>query len=291
MSRTDSRNTLRAMSAIALTRLLDDGAPRSRPRLGRVTCWTKKSSSVSRIGLSDTSCAPAAVSSASSAIGRRIERQLERVAAFADARRRACARAPSAASAGVADAGHDELPAAHLERQHLGQPAGRHQPALGQNRDAAAQRLGVAQDVRAEEHRAAAIAQPQDQRAHVAAAERIEPRHRLVEDHELGIVDERLRDADALQHALRELAQLQPPLGADADLVEQPARRGRAARRRDSRTAPAKYVEQLFGRQVVVEVRILREVADAPLDRQVAERAAEELGAARRWERPAASAA
>ena len=30
-----------------------------------------------------------------------------------------------------------------------------------------------------------AIAQPQDQRAHVAAAERIETRHRLVEDHQL----------------------------------------------------------------------------------------------------------
>ena len=73
-----------------------------------------------------------------------------------------------------------------------------------------------------------AIAQPEDQRADVAAAERIEARHRLVEDDQLRIVDERLRDADALQHALRELAQLQPPLGADADLVEQRAARARA---------------------------------------------------------------
>ena len=62
----------------------------------------------------------------------------------------------------------------------------------------------------------------EDQRAHVAPAERIEARHRLVEDDELRVVDERLRDADALQHALRELSQLQPPLGADADLVQQP---------------------------------------------------------------------
>ena len=77
-----------------------------------------------------------------------------------------------------------------------------------------------------------AIAQPQDQRAHVAAAERIEPGHRLVENHQLGLVDERLRDADALQHAFRELAQLQAALGADADLVEQPRDARAAAPRR-----------------------------------------------------------
>ncbi len=39
------------------------------------------------------------------------------------------------------------------------------------------------------------IAQLQDQIAHLAPADRIEAGHRLVEDHELGIVDERLRDA------------------------------------------------------------------------------------------------
>ena len=82
--------------------------------------------------------------------------------------------------------------------------------------------------VRAEEHRAAAIAQPQHQRADIAPAEWIEARHRLVEEHDLRLVDQRLRDADALHHALRELAQLHPPLGADPDVVEQP-RRARAA--------------------------------------------------------------
>ena len=111
------------------------------------------------------------------------------------------------------------------------------QAALREDGDAAAERFGVAQHVRAEEHGAAAIAQPEDQRADVAAAERIEARHRLVEDHQLGIVDERLRDADALQHALRELAELQPPLGADPDFVEQRATRGRDAPPARSRTA------------------------------------------------------
>ena len=100
---------------------------------------------------------------------------------------------------------------------------------------------------------------------------------------ELGIVDERLRDADALQHALRELAQLQPALGADADLVEQPAR-ARAALGGAIAEQPGEVLEQLLGRQVVVEVRILGQVADAALDGEIAERPAEQLRAARRRE-------
>ena len=103
-------------------------------------------------------------------------------------------------------------------------------------------RLGVGEDVRAEEHRASLIAQLQDERAHVAAAERIEARHRLVQENDFRVVQERLRDADALDHPLRVLAQLlPPPLGADADAVEQRRRalaRVGAAR---NRTACAKY--------------------------------------------------
>ena len=123
----------------------------------------------------------------------------------------------------VGHVAHDQFPAAAVERDHVGQVAARHQAAAREDRDAAAQRFGVAQHVRAEEHRAAFVAQPQNQRADVAPPQRIEPRHRFVEDDELGIVDERLRDPDALQHALRELPQRPPPLGADADLVEQAA--------------------------------------------------------------------
>src|SRR5580765_8426693 len=89
--------------------------------------------------------------------------------------------------------------------------------------------------------------------ASLAPATRIEPRHRLVEDHQLRLVDQRLRDADALQHALRELAQLQAPLGADADLVEQA---GGARRARGTANAEEARVvhEQLLGGQVIVEV-------------------------------------
>ena len=78
--------------------------------------------------------------------------------------------------------------------------------------------------MRAEEDRAAAVAKPQDERADVAAAERVEAGHRLVQNHEVWIVEDRLCDANALQHALGELAELRPPFTADADLIEQPGR-------------------------------------------------------------------
>ena len=75
--------------------------------------------------------------------------------------------------------------------------------------------------MRAEENRPALIAQLQDQLPNVTPAQRIEPGHRLVEEDDLRIVEQRLRDADPLDHAFRELAELQPALGADADAIEQ----------------------------------------------------------------------
>src|SRR5262249_6196348 len=121
-----------------------------------------------------------------------------------------------------------------------------------------------------------AIAQFENQRPDVTAAERIEAGHRFVENHELRIVDERLGDADALQHALREFAQLEATLGTDPYLVEQTS----GARAPLSAVVPEEAGEirqQLFGGQVIVEVRVLRQVADAPLDVEVANRPAEDF--------------
>ena len=143
----------------------------------------------------------------------------------------ALARArPRRATAAVRHAGDDDLPAAVLSPAPAVSSAtrpGRDQLAFRENADAAAEQLGVRQDVRAEENRPALVAQLQDQLAHVAAADRIETRHRLVEDDELGIVDERLREPDALHHALRVLAQRPAAVGAEADQVEHAAARAR----------------------------------------------------------------
>ena len=82
----------------------------------------------------------------------------------------------------------------------------------------------------------------QDQLADFAAAERIEPDIGSSRKTTSGSFDQRLRDADALDHALRELPELQAPLRADADASSSAAARARALGRADSRTARAKYV-------------------------------------------------
>src|SRR2546422_541608 len=53
----------------------------------------------------------------------------------------------------------DGPPAGDVERDHAGQTPRRDEPALGENRHAAAERLGIREHVRAEEHGTAAVAQ------------------------------------------------------------------------------------------------------------------------------------
>ena len=204
---------------------------RTRELACSATFLTKKSSSVSRIGIQRHELRAAGDEIAEQQLGRGLERQLERIPVLAEQRDALHPRAMALEQFGRQTA-DDELPAPDLERLEIGDPPARHEPAARQNGHAAAQRFGVRQHVRAEEHRASAIAQRQNEIAHFAPAERIETRHRLVEKHDFGIVDQRLGDADALQHALRELAQLQPPLAGDADLDRAaPTRAGAAPRR------------------------------------------------------------
>ena len=120
----------------------------------------------------------------------------------------------------VGDVGDHQLPALQLEGEDVGELARRDHLALRQDRHPAAEHLRIRQDVRAEEHGAAAGAQAKDQVADLAAAQRIEPRHRLVEKHHFGIVDEGLGQARALQHAFRKLPQPHAAFGAKADFIE-----------------------------------------------------------------------
>jgi hypothetical protein len=131
--------------------------------------------------------------------------------------------------------------------------------------------------VRAEEHRAAFVAQAENQVPDVATANGIEPRHRLVENDQLGIVDERLRDADALHHALRVMPEQPAAVGADPDLVEEPVR-PRSALRPTIAEEPGEIREQFLRREVVVERRMLRQEAEAPARPDVAWRPAQDLG-------------
>src|SRR5213079_3599528 len=85
------------------------------------------------------------------------------------------------------------------------------EPGLLQNRGAVAEHFDVGEDVRAEQDGRAALAQTGDQVAYLAPAHGVESAHRLVKEDNFRVVDERLRQTDALQHALRELTQLLVP--------------------------------------------------------------------------------
>ena len=69
---------------------------------------------------------------------------------------------------------------------HLGQRAHLHQLPLPEDGHPVAQRLHLAQDVRREEHRLAAIARLVDAEPECLLHQRIEPAGRLVEDQQLG---------------------------------------------------------------------------------------------------------
>ena len=79
--------------------------------------------------------------------------------------------------------------------------------------------LHVGQDVRRVQHGAALALELEHEVADLLAADGVEPGHGLVEHDQLGIAHQGLRDADALEHALGELAQ-----GPAARVVETDAR-------------------------------------------------------------------
>src|SRR5258707_3180272 len=74
-----------------------------------------------------------------------------------------------------------------------------------------AEHLNVRKDVRTHEHGLALRAQGSDEVADFATPDGIQSAHRLVQKNNLPIVDQRLCQTDALQHALLKLAQLAVP--------------------------------------------------------------------------------
>ena len=78
-----------------------------------------------------------------------------------------------------------------------------HELALADDRDAVTDLLDLVEQVAGEHDGPVAAAQAADQRAHLDNALRVEAVGRLVEDHDLGILDQRRRDGEALLHAHR----------------------------------------------------------------------------------------
>ena len=117
--------------------------------------------------------------------------------------------------------------------EELAERAAHHDLALAEDGHAIAHGLDVAQRMWVEKKIGPpAIALVDDEVAHLLAADRIEAAHRLVEDEQLRIGDERRREAGALEHALRERAHRAIDGVGDAHALEHLASRAREAARR-----------------------------------------------------------
>src|SRR5713101_7102227 len=113
--------------------------------------------------------------------------------------------------------------------------------------------------MRGKHHRLSVPLQLQNNVAHFASADRVQSRHRLIQNHDIRIVQYRLRQPHALQHALHAFL---------------PVSRGQVVK-------PREIIEQFRRRQIIVEVRLLRQITDVPVHFHVADRLAEDSRVAR----------
>ena len=102
-----------------------------------------------------------------------------------------------------------------------------HQSSLVQDADAMADQFDLRQQMRTEKDGFAGAIGFQQQLAHRDPRQRIERRSWLVEDQQLGIVDQRLRQTDALLHSAGELGHI--AAGFQFELNLRAAPRGIAA--------------------------------------------------------------
>ena len=122
----------------------------------------------------------------------------------------------------------------------------------------------------------AAPGQGQDQVLDFPAADGVQPGRRLVQDDQVGVVDERLGQTDAPLHALGELAHHPRADLAQADHFQQLLVALLALGRRQIKEIPEK-IQRFVGIQKTVKVGLLRQVADVRLARHVARGMAEDL--------------
>ena len=122
--------------------------------------------------------------------------------------------------------------------------------------------------MRAEDHRLAPLLEVDDEVFHLAGADRVESAGGLVENHELGVVDERLSHANAAGHALGILAELPLLVAAQADHLDERVGPLLSLFWRHVKE-PSVEVECLLGIEKLVEIRLLWEIANAFVLRHV----------------------
>ena len=137
--------------------------------------------------------------------------------------------------------------------------------------------------MRIQKYGGAAVALGANDVAHHAPPQRIESRRRLVEKNQFGLVNQRLRQSDALQHALGKILQAFVEVGRESHQLDQ---RGNALRELAGGNAAktAVQVQKFCGRQPFVKPEIFRKEPDFSADFNVAGwRAQHQRLAARRF--------
>jgi len=150
-----------------------------------------------------------------------------------------------------------------------------------ENGDPIADCLDLGQNVRAEEDRLPPIAQLEEDIPHLPPADRVEPPRRFIQDHQLGIVDQRLRQTKPLQHAAGVLPHPEAPRLPQPDEFEQ-AVHAFAAQAHGQREEAAVIVQEFLAPHVLVEVGRLGEKTQAAPGVHGTERSAQDRPAAGR---------
>lgn len=92
---------------------------------------------------------------------------------------------------------------------------------FGEDGDAIAEHLDVLEDVGGKEDGFSAVTEAKDDIADIFSPDRIESTHGFIEDHEIGVIDQGLCDADALDHAFGVFAQGKFSGVREADLFDE----------------------------------------------------------------------
>src|SRR5712671_5215997 len=132
-----------------------------------------------------------------------------------------------------------------------------------QDCSAVAQRFNIRQYVRRKENRLALLAEREQQVSYFASSDWIQSGHGLIEENYFRIVDQCLRNADSLQHALRifsELAICARGIQTHQGQEFPASSRGHIAWHPEQCGG---VIEQFTTGEVIVEVWILRKVADS----------------------------
>src|SRR5262245_9749851 len=132
--------------------------------------------------------------------------------------------------------------------------------------------------MRREEDRFAIILQTQNQIPYLTPTDGVEARHGFVQENNLWIVDDCLRDAHALQHSFGELPELQPANMEDIGELQETVN-SRFELRFGVIKQASIVSKKFFCRQVFVEVGALGKVADVATRLDIKNRPAQNLGA------------